>query len=127
MSPRTVRNWASVPPNVKEAAPNNTTTENQNRFMRGENACLGESLATSKQRQQATAQPSIVGHKLELVLARNRLMPEIATGAFEDQSARGNVPQTDAGLDVTVHPAARHVSQRQCRRAHDAHFAHPVG
>src|ERR1043166_3654465 len=45
---------------------------------------------------------------------------------LQDQLPRGDVPQLDSILDVSVVPAARHVHHLQRRRAHQPELAHLV-
>jgi hypothetical protein len=51
-------------------------------------------------------------------------MPEFSARAFQDQSPGRDVPQRDAGFDVSIEPPAGHISEGQRRRAHHADFAH---
>src|SRR6266700_5148337 len=65
---------------------------------------------------------TVAGDQTISVFARNRLLPKLAAGAFDNQSASGDVPKPDAALNVGIETATRHISQRQCRRAHDSNF-----
>src|SRR5947199_9203690 len=105
MSPKTVRNCASVPAHAAGGTVMATTrSANKSLFMNfGEQFCRRDS-ALSNQRPQCSPQLPVVGHDPVFVFPSDRLVPEIAPGAFEDQAARRNVPQSDAGLEVPVHP-----------------------
>src|SRR5690606_27893139 len=56
----------------------------------------------------------------------HRASPEDAAGPLDDESARGDVPEADAMLDVCVEPARRHVHEGERGCAHDADLAHAV-
>src|SRR2546427_8332735 len=77
----------------------------------------------SNETSQLVPEQAVVRHDAELMFAWHRLVPEIASGAFENQSAGGDVPEANSCLDVGIHPAAGHVGHRQRGGAHNANFA----
>ena len=60
-----------------------------------------------------TAQQSVVGQHSVFVLAGDGFAPEVAARALQNETAGGDVPDPDAGFQVSVETSAGHVSQRQ--------------
>src|ERR1051325_7378628 len=67
--------------------------------------------------------PPIAGDHPVAIVAGYGLTPKFAARALHNQSARRDVPQADAALDVGVEPAHRHVGQGKRGGTHDADFA----
>ena len=62
----------------------------------------------------------------EMILVE-RIMPEDASRAFENQPARRDVPETDAAFDVSIEPTRGHVGHRKGSGTHHAEFANVSG
>src|ERR1043166_5775351 len=75
---------------------------------------------------ERAAKEAVAGDHAIGVCAGVRQVPKLATGAFHNQTTRGDVPQPDAAFDVGVEPPGRHVTQRQRRRPHHPDLAHPA-
>src|ERR1043166_6480788 len=58
---------------------------------------------------ERAAKEAVAGDHAIGVCAGVRQVPKLATGAFHNQTTRGDVPQPDAAFDVGVEPPGRHV------------------
>src|ERR1051325_5973037 len=57
---------------------------------------------------QLAPQQSVIRNDVVSVFALDGTMPEITPGRFQDQSACGNIPETNAIFCVGIHPPRRH-------------------
>jgi len=72
---------------------------------------------------EAASQAAIVGQDIIAQITAERPVKEVTSGAFQDQAARRDIPQTYPRLDIGVHAAARDIDEVQSRGPHDAHLA----
>src|SRR6266545_6966950 len=99
---------AAMPPVTEGGAPAASRNPQAGKPASGRSAPCGSGVGLQQSSEFAPEQ-SVVRHNAKCVFARHRLMPEIAARAFENQSARRDVPQPNPRLEVGVHPPARHV------------------
>src|SRR5882762_7350133 len=60
------------------------------------------------------------------MVAREGFAEEFTARAFDDEPAGGDVPEADAGFDITVEPAGRYVNHREGGGTHQSDLAHPM-
>src|SRR5262245_5323412 len=106
ISPKAVRNCASVPACAGITA---TSAKSNNArmvfFIDITRQICARDFSLLHQRSHFLSKQTVVSNDLVSMLSSHGLAPEIPTGAFENQSAGGDVPQADPVFEISVHPA----------------------
>src|SRR2546426_42384 len=104
MSPKTVRNWARIPACAL------AITSRQKDTIRAGIRRIGHFKTMANYSKSAEffngrAEEAVVGDDAVAMLVIERFAEELAPGTFNDQTARGDVPEVNAGFRIGVEPA----------------------